>query len=69
VDGCGRSCGGHGDMVEGCDFSRENMSPMMGQCGRERDRCGKTRGSEMENDMPRGLVEGKCVIMRQGGNE
>jgi hypothetical protein len=46
VYGCGRYCGGHGDTVVGCDLSRENMSLMMGQCGRERDRCGKTRGSE-----------------------
>jgi hypothetical protein len=30
VDGCGRSCGGHRDMVVGCNFSRENMSLMMG---------------------------------------
>jgi hypothetical protein len=54
VDGCGRSCGGHGDTVVGCYLSRENTSPMMGRRGRERDRCGKTRGSETENDMPRG---------------
>jgi hypothetical protein len=30
VDGCGRSCGGHGDTVVGCDLSRENTSLMMG---------------------------------------
>jgi hypothetical protein len=46
VEGCGRSYGGHRDMVVGCDFSRENTSLIMGQRGRERDRCGKTRGRE-----------------------
>jgi hypothetical protein len=38
--------------VVGCDLSKGNTSPMTGRRDRERDRCGKTRGSEMKNDMP-----------------